>query len=45
MFRLHHQNLKGRVGAGLYGDVMEEIDWSVGEIMKTLDANGLSKIL
>ena len=28
---------KNKSGAGLYGDVMEEIDWSVGEIMKTLD--------
>ena len=27
----------------MYGDVMEEIDWSVGEIMKTLEANGLTK--
>lgn len=34
---------KGKSGAGLYGDVMEEIDWSVGEIMKTLEANGLAK--
>ena len=34
---------KNKSGAGLYGDVMEELDWSVGEIMKTLEANGLSK--
>ena len=34
---------KDKSGAGLYGDVMEEIDWSVGEIMKALDANGLTK--
>jgi arylsulfatase A-like enzyme len=34
---------KGKSKGGLFGDVMEEIDWSVGEIMKTLDANGLSK--
>lgn len=34
---------KGKSGAGLFGDVMEEIDWSVGEIMKTLDEQGLSK--
>ncbi|ANE51407.1 sulfatase [Flavisolibacter tropicus] len=34
---------KGKSGAGLFGDVMMEIDWSVGEIMKTLDANGLTK--
>jgi arylsulfatase A-like enzyme len=26
----------GRSGAGLYGDVMEELDWSVGEILATL---------
>jgi arylsulfatase A-like enzyme len=34
---------KGKSGAGLYGDVMEEIDWSVGEVMKALENNGLSK--
>ncbi|HEX6848262.1 MAG TPA: sulfatase [Chitinophagaceae bacterium] len=34
---------KNKSGAGLFGDVMEEIDWSVGEIMKTLEANGLTK--
>ncbi|MGL6267471.1 MAG: sulfatase family protein [Chitinophagaceae bacterium] len=34
---------KGRSSAGLYGDVMEEIDWSVGEVMKALEANGLAK--
>lgn len=27
---------KGRSEQGLYGDVMMEIDWSVGELMKTL---------
>jgi arylsulfatase A-like enzyme len=27
---------KGKSKQGLYGDVIEEIDWSVGEIMKTL---------
>lgn len=27
---------KGKSVQGLYGDVMEEIDWSVGQIMKTL---------
>ncbi len=27
---------KGKSKQGLYGDVMEEIDWSVGQIMKTL---------
>lgn len=33
----------GKSNGGLFGDVMEEIDWSVGEIMKTLEANGLTK--
>ncbi len=28
---------------GLYGDVIEEIDWSVGQINKTLDRLGLSE--
>src|SRR5262249_37868011 len=32
---------KGKSVQGLYGDVITEIDWSVGEIMKTLDRNGL----
>ncbi|MGC1240702.1 MAG: sulfatase [Chryseosolibacter sp.] len=27
---------RGKSGAGLYGDVIMEIDWSVGEIMNTL---------
>jgi arylsulfatase len=34
---------KNKSGAGLFGDVMEEIDWSVGEVMKALEANGLTK--
>ena len=34
---------KGRSGRGLYGDVIMEIDWSVGEVMKALDENGLSE--
>jgi arylsulfatase A len=29
--------------AGFYGDVIEEIDWSVGEILKTLEEEGLTK--
>jgi arylsulfatase len=32
---------KGKSQQGLYGDVMEEIDWSVGQVMKTLKKNGL----
>ena len=31
----------GKSGTGLYGDVMMELDWSVGEIMKALASAGL----
>jgi len=34
---------KGKSEQGMYGDVMMEIDWSVGEIMKALEKNGLDK--
>lgn len=34
---------KGKSGAGLYGDVMMEIDWSVSQIMKALHDNGLDQ--
>ena len=30
------EKFRGRSGAGLYGDVIEELDWSVGEILKAL---------
>ncbi|RLD30630.1 MAG: arylsulfatase [Bacteroidetes bacterium] len=32
---------KGKSKQGLYGDVMMELDWSVGEIMRALKENGL----
>ena len=32
---------KGKSGKGLFGDVMMEVDWSVGQIMGTLKKNGL----
>lgn len=32
---------EGKSRLGLYGDVMMELDWSVGEILKTLEENGL----
>lgn len=32
---------KGKSAAGLFGDVIEELDWSVGEILKTLKATGI----
>jgi len=31
----------GKSGAGLFGDVVMELDWSVGEVVKTLERNGL----
>ncbi|MGV8096140.1 MAG: sulfatase [Mangrovibacterium sp.] len=34
---------KGKSEQGMYGDVIMEIDWSVGEIMKTLEKNKLDK--
>ncbi len=33
----------GQSEAGLYGDVVETIDWSVGEILATLDRLGLAE--
>ncbi|NBB76277.1 MAG: sulfatase-like hydrolase/transferase [Bacteroidetes bacterium] len=35
------EKFEGKSGTGLYGDVMMEIDWSVGEIMNALDENGV----
>jgi uncharacterized sulfatase len=32
---------KGRSAAGPFGDAAEELDWSVGEILRALDAHGL----
>jgi arylsulfatase len=34
---------KGKSERGLYGDVIMEIDWSVGEIIKALKSNGLEE--
>jgi arylsulfatase len=34
---------KGQSGAGLFGDVLMEIDWAVGEILQALSANGLDQ--
>ena len=34
---------KGKSERGLYGDVIEEIDWSVGQILSTLKKEGLDK--
>lgn len=37
------EKFQGKSGAGLYGDVMMEIDWSVGQIMKALEVNGVDE--
>mgnify|MGYP001179250873 FL=1 len=37
------EKFKGKSGVGLFGDVMMEVDWSVGQIMKTLRKNNLHK--
>jgi arylsulfatase len=33
---------RGKSRQGLYGDVMMEVDWSVGEILNALEKNGLT---
>jgi len=33
----------GKTARGLYGDVIEEIDWSVGQILEALRRNGLEQ--
>ncbi len=37
------ENFQGKSIRGLYGDAVEEIDWSVGQILKTLIKNGLDE--
>jgi len=35
------EKFRGKSGQGMYGDVMMEVDWSIGEVMKALERNGL----
>jgi len=35
------EKFEGKSGTGLYGDVIMEIDWSVGQILKALEDNGI----
>ena len=37
------EKFRGKSGAGLYGDVMLEIDWSVGEILRALRETGVEE--
>ena len=34
---------EGHSKAGLYGDVIEEIDWSVGQVINVLEENGIAE--
>ena len=34
---------RGRTERGMFGDVIEEIDWSVGQVLETLDRLGLEE--
>ena len=34
---------QGKSGAGLYGDAVEELDWSVGQVLDTLESLGLTE--
>ena len=36
------EKFAGKSGTGLYGDVMMELDWSIGQITKALKDNGLN---
>jgi arylsulfatase A len=37
------ERFRGKSPEGLYGDVVEEVDWSVGEVLATLKRNGLDR--
>lgn len=41
--RFPHQRFRGKTNMGLRGDAIAEFDWSVGEIMNTLDQLGLTE--
>lgn len=36
-------DFKGKTEHGLYGDVIEEVDWSVGEILAALERSGVAE--
>jgi len=41
--RAPNKRFQGKTGLGYRGDSMVEFDWAVGEILKTLEDNGLSE--
>jgi arylsulfatase len=38
-----HPDFEGTSEHGLYGDVIQELDWSVGEVLKALRINGIEE--
>ncbi|MCK4817719.1 arylsulfatase, partial [bacterium] len=38
-----HPRFRGISGASWYGDFIQQIDWTVGEVLKTLDKEGLTE--
>jgi arylsulfatase A-like enzyme len=38
-----YERFRGKSGHGLYGDVVEEIDWAVGEVVAALNRNRLEQ--
>ena len=41
--RVPHPRFKGKTTMGPRGDAIAELDWSVGEVLKTLDKHGLAR--
>ena len=41
--RVPHPRFRGKTKLGYRGDVMTQLDWTCGEIMKSLEKNGLTK--
>jgi arylsulfatase A-like enzyme len=37
------EKFQGKSGAGLFGDVVMEVDWSVGEILAAIESDGLDE--
>jgi arylsulfatase A-like enzyme len=37
------ESFRGRSAGGLYGDVVQELDWSVGRILEAIRVNGLAE--
>lgn len=38
-----HERFRGKSKIGPYGDFIQEIDWSVGEVLKALDEGGMTQ--